>query len=167
MSIFRTAIDKRAEEAITLNPAIQTGYSVKTEDVVNQVFNLNEYDEQIIFSNFNNLTNRLNDYHIVNIIAETDVSLELADLLRIHFNLKSNTAELINTRKNKFEYLSLLYNKGLVTKKLWLLTSEQDIKNIDTTNSKYILKPVLSAGSKNTFFLDEQPLNQNIFPNKS
>jgi predicted ATP-grasp superfamily ATP-dependent carboligase len=134
------------------------------EAFINQVFNLNEYDEQIIFSNFNDLTNRLNDYHIVNIIAETDVSLELADLLRIHFNLKSNIAELINTRKNKFEYLSLLYNKGLVTKKPWLLTSEQDIKNIDTTNSKYILKPVLSAGSKNTFFLDERPSNQNIFP---
>jgi predicted ATP-grasp superfamily ATP-dependent carboligase len=134
------------------------------EDVVNQFFNLNEYDEQIIFSNFNDLTDKLNNYHILSIISETDVSLELADLLRIHFNLKSNTAELINTRKNKFEYLSLLYNKELVIKKPWLVTSEQDIKNIDTTNSKYILKPVLSAGAKNTFFLDERPLNQDIFP---
>lgn len=50
MSIFRTAIDKRAEEAITLNPAIQTGYSVKTEDVVNQAL------ENPFFLSFNGMS---------------------------------------------------------------------------------------------------------------
>lgn len=35
MSIFRSAIERKAEEAITFNPAVQTGYQVATADVVN------------------------------------------------------------------------------------------------------------------------------------
>lgn len=34
MSIFRAAIERKAEEAISLNPAIQTGYLLNTSDVV-------------------------------------------------------------------------------------------------------------------------------------
>jgi hypothetical protein len=50
MSLFRDAIDKRAEEAISLNPSVQTGFLISTLDVVNDA------TKDIWFKTFNTMS---------------------------------------------------------------------------------------------------------------
>lgn len=50
MSLFRDAIDKRAEEAISLNPSVQTGFLMDTSDVVSK------QTKDIWFKTFNTMS---------------------------------------------------------------------------------------------------------------
>lgn len=73
MSLFRAAIDKRAEEAISLNPAVQTGFIMDTSDVINKL------GEDIWFKTFNSMSER-DIYTLKQDAVKSGLSIGLKDV---------------------------------------------------------------------------------------